>query len=519
MKKSIIILSFLLFLPIVFAQSTLTETYNTIGSYTVNNSGQFYSGQKTCVRTAYVVVCRGTSLPDDLYKYFTCDFVCASTDNDCSNEIEKAINNTGDIYISSGVYPIRTYIVPHNNSKVLGSGMTTILNLTGTDEIFRSSGGLYNFELGNLKMIQSGISNSVGFEIAESPSSNIYIHDIDFGNLNYDCLRITTYSSTLFRHSNINLERLNAHGCGMIFGKLDGLKLLDSYFNGTSSNRNVLLDVGFTENNANITNVLIQGNTFFNTNISNPIIGSSLDALGINVLNNYFYNNGSSINVGRSSFDVKADWNINGNSFNTYPNLLAYPIIQFTVRSQRSTININDNNFNSQQNSDYIGISSYSPTLISNNYFDTIGDACVIGKGNLKITNNYFSNCASYQTANGVISLYSDPDYDARNVISDNYFDPASTTGYFRLIRLSGATNTSIYANSYNNIINNTNNYYFDAGIGGVEYNSTYIDDYIYSFIPNSLCGINALGYGKTLHNSTTSCTCTGGAWKCWVMS
>ncbi len=77
----------------------------------INESGMFYSGSKTSVRTADVVVCRGTSLLDDLYKSFTCDVVCKSTDSDCQPYLQSTLGdncNNKVVNWAPGNYPVLT---------------------------------------------------------------------------------------------------------------------------------------------------------------------------------------------------------------------------------------------------------------------------------------------------------------------------------------------------------------------------------------------------------------------------
>lgn len=61
-------------------------------TYTINSQGVFVDGNRSFARTADVVVCRGTSLLDDVVKQFQCDVVCLSTDSDCSQELNNSIS-------------------------------------------------------------------------------------------------------------------------------------------------------------------------------------------------------------------------------------------------------------------------------------------------------------------------------------------------------------------------------------------------------------------------------------------
>lgn len=97
---------------------------------TINNQGTFQNGDKTYVRTADVVVCRGTSLLSDAYNTIACDVNCASTDSDCGDDITNAIGlSNAHVIIRSGIYPVSTTI-QLNKSKYLieGEGFNTRLN-------------------------------------------------------------------------------------------------------------------------------------------------------------------------------------------------------------------------------------------------------------------------------------------------------------------------------------------------------------------------------------------------------
>jgi len=93
----------------VIATTYITDDSGTFSSSKINDSGVFYSNQKAFSRTADVVVCRGTSVLDDLYKQFTCDVVCKSTDSDCLDDLNVAktyVSLGGRIYLMHGSYNI-----------------------------------------------------------------------------------------------------------------------------------------------------------------------------------------------------------------------------------------------------------------------------------------------------------------------------------------------------------------------------------------------------------------------------
>ena len=90
----------------VYVIATTTISNNKVESTYFNTTDSNYK----ISRTANVVVCRGTSVLDDIYKSITCDVVCKSTDTDCGDEVSYAFNNFDNVYVkkSSSQYVFKT---------------------------------------------------------------------------------------------------------------------------------------------------------------------------------------------------------------------------------------------------------------------------------------------------------------------------------------------------------------------------------------------------------------------------
>jgi len=112
-------------------------SYQNMDNVTVNNSGIQYNGNKAFARTADVVVCRGTSVVDDLLKQFTCDVVCKSTDSNCADELNGVIASDKRIYLAAGTYNISNTIGSTNIYRftLQGEGPSTIIQVNNNTNI------------------------------------------------------------------------------------------------------------------------------------------------------------------------------------------------------------------------------------------------------------------------------------------------------------------------------------------------------------------------------------------------
>ena len=99
----------------------------------LNISGIYINNNKAFSRTADVVVCRGTSVIDDLIKSFTCDVVCKSDDDDCKEELQLGLNQSDKTIRVSGNYHINAT----SGASILITSINTIIdgNLRVTKEI------------------------------------------------------------------------------------------------------------------------------------------------------------------------------------------------------------------------------------------------------------------------------------------------------------------------------------------------------------------------------------------------
>lgn len=191
-----------LFLSVVgYTTTTINNNQATVSNTLINDSGVYYSGTKAFSRTADVVVCRGTSALDDLYKSFTCDYVCPSTSPSCDILINIAItnacnNNYGIIKLGVGEYGLdKPLYRTCNYINFVGAGINkTILKINSislanfgytfmirTNETYNST----NWEISKITFDSNQSSGSGNSGGAITPSNGDYIHDILIKNSDY----------------------------------------------------------------------------------------------------------------------------------------------------------------------------------------------------------------------------------------------------------------------------------------------------------------------------------------------
>jgi parallel beta-helix repeat protein len=141
-------------------------------------------------------------------------------------------------------------------------------------------------------------------------------------------------------------------------------------------------------------------------------------------------------------------------------------------------------------------------TLMWNGLRNNVG---IILEGNSQIKNNVITGYTTgIQFARQANSVFGNVVLNATNGI---YLTSSSDSGITM-------ANNSIYGNDFKNTINNEK-----AG-NNVQENNNYIQRWSYTVsLTGRPCSSGNAFDERTIHNSTTSCTCTGGAWKCWVMS
>lgn len=483
-------------------------------TYVINSNGISVDGNKSFARTADVVVCRGNSALDDIIKSFQCDVVCLSTSSTCSALINQSINTLsltggGYIYLSEGVYPITNYISPASNIKLIGSGSSTILNLASSDEIFRYTGAVgtnvSNFEIAFMKFNRTSASSSVGIDFPNPVVSNIYIHDIDFGNINRDCFRININNLIESYSNNIHIENIVCNA-SFVIGRAENLWIEDSIFLGQSADRNTLGDIGFSENNASVKNIYIKDNYFQNLQINNPCIYTNQNA-SIKFIGNTFKCNGTSISITSDNTAITSNIDIVGNTFLLVPSG-AVGAITSDKRSNLSIVNIADNNFiGDGSDNAKRGILLDMPFSITNNYFLATSNMGIgiQTDGHGIIEGNTLVDCDNANSGNRWIYLENQEDSTVKN---NNFY---AYKGWANaVIRIINGNRTTIEGNKYFGITANP------YQLSNNAINTTYIDSYDYGAGISSLeCSTSQQSpfYEKIIHNSTNLALCTGGNW------
>ena len=482
---------------------------------TLNDTGVYYGNSKAFVRTADVVVCRGTSLADDLWKRFSCDVVCASTDSDCGAKINSTIYTLsqaggGVIDVGCGFYPIENiYIWGASNVKLLGHGSCSILSLDSSDILLRIPASTNNFEVAYFKFNTTNTGSRTGITAGTTPTNNIYIHDIDFGNINYDAFRVTSDIVTNNYHTNLKLERLILNNASFVLGKINNGFLKSSTFNGASVIRNDLGDIGYSEHESDIVDFLVQGNYFYNKINTTICIASSANVTNLNIDNNYFYCNGTAID-----YTLTTPWKLYTSISNNRFFLGDYDSSSAILVRNRGVgyVSVNNNYFIDLYGR-ASGLTTYVSSDISNNYFYGLGSMGILAKAKSNIIGNTFKDLDKQSNSDRFVYVDSGGSYS--KVINNNFESTSAESG--TAVRLESAKYLTVEGNTFNNFTG-TSVYSFDHGVSGIEYNTSYVDDYEYTNIVGSvLCGTTYMNvtYGKTIHNATAQCTCIAGAWKC----
>lgn|SRR3990167_564218 len=441
-------------------------------TYTINQDGVFVDGNKSYARTADIVVCRGTSLADDIIKSFQCDVVCKSTDTigECTTILNNTLK-TGNqkIYIRQGNYTTSSSLIIGSNTTITGDfGYLTHFSKTGNYDIFEIT-TKNNIDISGSYFDGVASTNGKAMDIQTS-SSNINIHNNIFDNWN------TQHPVGVGNSEYITLA-YNKVGDGSGFGAEGGvtnMKILFNDFIEASNDYAIIFNGNTNDNSIGI----IEGNTIpFGT----VLAGGGIDVAADNVIikDNYISN------TFKNGILVRDNKALGGNDNIT--NIIIEGNIIVNVTSGQRGLSFSNTNSN---HSAYI--------QINNNYFDQ--GMSMNGIQNAKITNNYLVNNGFYTLASNRITF-------SGNTIknSDYVINIEPTYPYLN--------NSLIYDNE---LINVSSLFYGNR----VPLNS-YIKEYTYSgAISAQFCGLlNSTTSERTIHNSSTSCTCTGGAWKCWSMT
>ena len=545
--------------------------YLTSDNITINNTGIFYSGSKAFTKTADVVVCRGTSLADDIIKSFQCDVVCKSTDTNCADEIQSSFDNQGVIFIRTGTYPINlttkcysskcgALFLDKGSTFVYGYGAKLVLGGTKNSGLYNNVGIIVNSSnnlIEGINMVNttfSGVANWTEIGILVIDASDVKIRDVNISGINSHEIFIMTSNAVSSKNSaRIYVEDSYTLGTGVgdvigggkdIYGtgNLSDVYILRNtivqpytgvYDNaldlvsgvGYHFNENVLYgSIVFGAETGSTTNSEMRGNIIY------PAIGSDYGQL----YNGRYDNN---YNIFDSNIIVNGRLNIMGD-YNTVTNNKVLETYNSTstvgnwIRGSNNKIGDNllistdqaytlvvQNNSNSIQNNEIYGgrrgiyVDGLNSEIIGNKLYNitgtnSIGIALETTSSYAIVSDNHiFINSGNSLTV-GVAS-YGSNYLDLDGLTIHNQGTLQDAVQITSSAHNNSGTNTKVLGIKPTNAI---------FRIVGADQNWTYSPDYTYSNIPT---GCTALGLfsDKTIHNSTASCTCIGGAWKCWGMT
>lgn len=514
------------------APSTISGAM-TINGTTINSSGVYSGGSKINEKAYDVVVCKGTSLADDEIKKAQCDVVCLSTDNNCSNELNNAVDSENISILIKGTF--RTYtsgnlpgnaanwIVNKDNVNIDAYGAVFISDVNSSVLLYINAsnvhinGGTFLYD-GIVNKSQAGVTNGIyitdsqdvhlnditvkGFNhfqliinsIAEN-TTNIVVESSKFeGNGNNDIIGGGTTSPALANNvqpSNIKIinnfishvANYSGYNCGICLTKFKDSELIGNYLTNAyialSDEKCPNNNIKVNENNINYNNQFKASNYGISSLCTE---NNSILEINHNVINN---TDGGIKIYGTENFQIKANTvdlsGINNTCLYVHDSLVGN-IENNIFKNCKSSSNINidvTNYTNLKGNRIYIKNSS--------NY----GDNAIVLKGKHNdLINNYV-----YTPGNKTRSLWLQS---SNSKITDNTF----ISNWHTIKIESTAINSSIYDNSYTNITS-----LFD----GVT-NDNYYDFYQYTSTPS--CQIDNVFNGKMIYNNTHSLICLSGTWQ-----
>ena len=172
------------------ATSTVTENSASFPAITQNGSS-VYDLSDNLKKTYDAVVCKGDNASDDAAKARICSYVCESTDSECADEIQDAIDNTptgGTIFINTGTYVINTTIEIKDRHWIKGSGTdgTTIQLATSGNKhmiLFNHTDNVTFFTLEQLTIDGQRNTNTAGDCIHLSTDTGNHLWDARFQDI------------------------------------------------------------------------------------------------------------------------------------------------------------------------------------------------------------------------------------------------------------------------------------------------------------------------------------------------
>jgi hypothetical protein len=483
-----------------------------------NGNLTFYDGNSyrgVSSGTADVVVCRGINAFDDIYKSVKwvsgCDVVCKSTDNDCSLKLNSSV--TSNMYMVwkgnfNSVVTAGTAILFRDLENVTIDANDAVINgLMGSanDEYLIQLSNVRNFRIVGLHILgnKSCGTNCIGLYVKNS--NDVYLDNIDIRNVKGFQLFLGTLS-----------------------GNSNNINVYNSYFKGLGIND----VIGGGPNGASeiMSNVNIHHNTCIQTNELGSY-ANCIDLVGGDYYDFSFnYANGSILFGSETKRTANSKINYNtinyingsmlgqigsntGDSFNDefIGNIINNPFSGVIATLKGHHLTFKDNIINGGSTCIYI----YGNNILVDG--NTINNCSYAEYGNYILTEagvsfdsiiNNVLNIPSDSVQNGDLGITISPSNSNHSVLN-NIFNNEGVIS--RFIRVSG--NNSAYLGSV--FLGNPGT---DDQVQVLD-TDNYVDNYAYTGTITQTCAVNSVFNERTIHNSTDSCTCTGGAWKCWAMS
>lgn len=240
-------------------------------------------------RTVDVVVCRGTSLADDIVKSFQCDVVCKSTDDDCGDDINRAITTSkqgGVVQLYGTNFTITSTIQMKYGITLKGQRGTTLasnptqfsyqtftrLKWRGSSDgiILNISGAIFNFGITDLVFDGSYMAKYGIFKIADgvNKAKSLQLDRLTFANINGTSI----YLGNMVDDTTLNDIYIQAGGNNSIGVQMPNTQVK---FNGGSIYEQ------------QIAGVLIDGSDTAGISFSGVVFGSNANDMIINVSKSY----------------------------------------------------------------------------------------------------------------------------------------------------------------------------------------------------------------------------------------
>lgn len=521
------------------------SNYASIGTVnsTINNTGIFYGTNKALARTKSQVVCRGDNATDDIYKAYTCDYICPSTTSDCSKVLQNAINSKNHIYLTDA----------QNNYTY-----NTTLNLSDNEVL--------ECESWNTKLVYVGFNGSaIQNSNRTNGNSNIQVKNcfIDArgdlkADINFDYgIRFDGVTNFVLQNNylqNSKSDLLNIKQSTASNGTSSG-SVLNNYFS-NSTREGLQFEFG--------SNIIISGNHLFNIynrgiNVENFVENGAMN--NIIIANNEMHNTGggvviNNVNGVKSMSGIVIAGNVIRDSFNTCPGVYCNDVTGIQVLHIGTTDNISN-----------VLISGNTIINISANQSKNSDGIMVrsLSARNIEVVNNMIYNTGRYGIYASSEGLYAQNTIDTtgsnginadgtRIKLSGNEVKNTNGTGIYLssckycVVEQNRVYNTNPVANSQA-IIETSNggnvtiqgNYVYGSNVtwgirvldalSTVKNNVVYdavtkysiseanviVDDYKYATLPT--CNSSILVVDQSTLFNGSLCRCTSSAWKCATLS